>query len=326
MPRARCSAGPVFFLTILAICAVDALAQSYPTRAIRLISPFAPGGGVDSIARLVGARLSDNIGQPVVIDSRPGAGGALGAEIAARAAPNGYTLVLGNSSTHGVNQAFNPKLPYDSIKDFTPITLIAAAPMLLVTGNSVPARSAREFTELVKAKPGRFNFGSAGSGTLTHLAGELFNHVTGTKIVHVAYKGVGPAFTAVLGGEIQLLFASAAGSMVHVQAGRLKALGITGVKRSRLLPEIPTLAEQGVPGFETGAWYALLGPAGIPGPIVMRLNREVVKIVNTADFKQRLSADGSEPVGNTPEECAEIIRNDLAKWTRLVKEAGIKAD
>lgn len=325
--RNRCSAYLVFSSLALAICATDSLAQSYPTRAIRLVAPFAPGGGVDLIARLLGAKLSlsDSLGQTVVVDNRAGAGGAIGTEIAARAAPDGYTLVLGNSSTHGVNQAYSP-LPYDSVKDFTPITLIAGAPLLLATGSSFPAKSIKEFIALAKAKPGQINYGSSGKGSVTHLTMELFKFVTGTNLVEIPYKGVGPVFTAVLSGEVQCLIVAVTTSMPHVQAGRLKALGITGVKRSQLLPDVPTLAEQGVTGFETNYWYGLLGPAGIPKPIVARLNQEAVKIIRTADFKQKMIGEGAEPVGSTPEEFAEIISSGLAKWTKLVKDAGIRAD
>ena len=327
MLRPLCPVHLALYLISLAIFTTSALAQSYPTRPIRLIAPFAPGGGVDLIGRLLGAKLSlgDSLGQPVIIDNRVGAGGALGTEIASRAAPDGHTLVLGNSSTHGVNQAYS-RLTYDSVKDFTPITLIAGAPLLLATGSSIPAKSIKEFIALAKAKPGQLNYGSSGSGSVTHLTMELFKWVTGINVVHIPYKGVGPVFTAVLSGEVQCLIVAVTTSMAHVQAGRLRALGITGVKRSQLLPDVPTLTEQGVTGLETNYWYGLLGPVGIPRPIVARLNQEVVKIIHTADFKQKMMGEGAEAVGNTPEEFAEIIKSGLAQWTKLVKEAGIKAD
>jgi tripartite-type tricarboxylate transporter receptor subunit TctC len=247
-------------------------------------------------------------------------------ETAARAAPDGYTLVMANNSSHGVNQALNPKVPYDTVKDFTAISLLASAPHLLVTPNAFPPKTVKELIALAKAKPGQINFGSAGVGSQTHLSGELFKFMTGTNLVHIPYSGTGPGFTALLGGEIQVMFASTPGSMPHVQAGRLKALGISGERRSQLLPNMPTLAEQGVSGFETGPWYALLGPAAMPKSIVVRLNEEAVKLARSANFKEKLLSQGAEPVGSTPEECARIIRNELAKWTKVVKEAGIRQE
>lgn len=326
MRTARYPAQLVFSLLVLVICTMDTMAQPYPTRPIRLIVSVAPGGGMDFIGRLVGAKLSERLGQPVIIDNRVGAGNIVGTEILVRAAPDGYTLAMGNNSSHGVTPAVKSKLPYDAIKDFTPIVVIASAPQLMVTGNLVQAKSVTEFIALAKARPGQLNFGSGGPATQTHLAGEMFKFVTGTSLTHIPYKGSGPSFTALLGGEIQLLFAPTTGAMAHIQSGRLRALGITGIKRSQLLPDIPTLTEQGIAGFEGNAWYALLGPAGMPRPVVARLNQEVVKIVNTADVRQKLTTVGAEAVGSTPEECAEVIRNEIAKWTKLVKDTGIRVD
>lgn len=305
----------------------DAAGQPYPARAIRVIAPFAPGGGVDLLSRMLAAKLSlsESLGQPVIIDNRLGAGGAVGTELAARAAPDGYTLVFGNSSTHGVNQAYST-LPYDSVKDFTPITLVTGAPLLFATASSFPANSIKDLIAQAKARPGELNYGSSGNGSVTHLTMELFKWVTGTNFVHIPYKGVGPVFTAILTGEVQCLVVAVTTSMPHVQAGRLKALGITGERRSQVVPDVPTMAEQNVTGFETNYWYGLLGPAGMPKPIVARLNREVVKIVRTAEFRQKMSEQGAEAVGNTPDEFAKIIKSDLAKWTKLVRDAGIKAD
>lgn len=317
----------IFCLVALELCPFEACGQSYPARAIRLIVPFAPGGGVDIVARLLGIRLSDNLGQPVVIDNRPGAGGIVGTELVARAAPDGYTIGQGNNSTHGVNQAFNPKLSYDSIKNFSPITIFVTSPALLITPNSVPVKSVKELIELAKAKPGQLNFGSYGIATITHLWGELFGYTTGAKIVHIPYTSAGTSpFTAALSGEVHLLFASVGGSMGQLQSGRFRALGTTGAKRSQFFSDVPTLGEQGVNGFETGSWFVLFGPAGMPRPIVSRLYQEVARIVNAPEFKQKLLKDGLEPLGNSPEECAEIIRVDLAKWTKLVKDTGIKGN
>ena len=312
---------------LLGIFAAGSQAQSFPTRSIRIIAPFAPGGGVDLIGRMLGAKLSlgDSLGQPVIIENRDGAGGSIGTELATRATPDGYTLVLGNSSTHGVNQAYS-KLKYDSVKDFTPITQIAGAPLLLASSSSFPARMVKEFIAVAKSRPGQINYGSSGKGSVTHLTMELFKYVTGTNLVEIPYKGVGPVFTAVLAGEVETLIVAVTTSMPHVQAGRLKALGITGEKRTPLLPDVPTMAEQGVTGFETNYWYGMLGPAGIPKPIVARLNKELVKIIHTPEFSQKMLGEGAEPVGNSPAEFEKIIRSELAKWTKLVKDAGIRAE
>ncbi len=320
--------GIAHFLIALAaamMCGVNVSAQPYPTRTIQIVAPFTPGGGVDLMARLVAARLSESFGQSVVIDNRTGAGGAVGADFVARAAPDGYTLLVGNNSTHGVSQAVNPKLSYDTIKSFTSISLIAAAPNLLLTGPSVPVKSLNEFIALAKMKPGELNFGSSGIGSQNHLSGELFNYMAGTKIVHVPYRGsIGPGFAALLAGEIQLFWASTTGATQHISTGRLKALAITGVKRTQVAPEVPTFLEQGVKGFETGPWYALLGPASLPSPITTLLHREVVALAATGSFQKKLAGEGAEPIASTPAECADTISKELAKWTRLIKETGIQ--
>ena len=325
MAKRRFPVQLVLSLVLSAVCSAPTWAQNYPLRPIRMVAPFTPGGGVDFTARLLGAGLSDAFGQPVVVENRAGGGGTVGAEIVARAAPDGYTLVMGNNSTHGVNQAVSPKLSYDTVKSFTPISLIATAPNLLLTGAEVPAKTLQEFIALAKSRPERLYYGSSGTGSQNHLSGELLNYVTGIKVTHVPFKGsIGPGFAALLSGEIQLFWASTTGAAQHVSSGRLLALAVTGTKRSQIAPNVPTFAEQGVKGFETGPWYALLGPAGMPAPIVNRLYRESAKIVGTADFRQKVVGQGAEPVGSTPAECAEIISVELTKWTRLVKETGIQ--
>ena len=309
---------------LLLACAPFAWAQGFPARPIVIVAPVPPGGGVDRLARLIAAPLTETFKQPVLVDNRPGAGNVVGADYVAKAKPDGYTLVLANNSSHGVAQAVDPKLPYDTIRDFTPISQIARAEHLVVTHPKVPADTLKEFIALAKRKPGELNFGSAGNGTQTHLSVELLKYQTRTSMVHVPYKGTGPAFTALAVGEIQLLFATTTAAMPLVKSGRLKALAITGLKRSEFLPDVPTLSSHGIKGFETAAWYAVAGPAGIPRPLVTLLNQEIVKIAKSAEFRKQIAGDGAEPMGGTPEELAEAIKAELAKWTNLVAVAGLR--
>ena len=305
----------------------DLYAQNYPTRPVRLIVPFAPGGGVDFMGRIIGQRLTEALGQAFVVDNRSGSGGMQGGEMGARATPDGYTLLMGNNSTHGVAQSIDPKnTPYDTIRDFAPITQIASAPHLLLGSMQMPAKTVKEFIDLTKAKPGQLNYGSSGKGSQTQMSMELFKFVTKTNIVEIPYKGVGPSFTALIAGEIQVMFASTTGAMPHVKAGRLRSLGITSEKRSQLVPDMPTLGEQGVPGFEKGPWYALLAPARTPPAIIALLNREVVKIVRMPDIQEKFAQQGAEPVGGTAEELGKVVQQELAKWTKLVKDTGISAN
>ena len=253
------------------LLAPGAIADTYPSRPVRLIVPFPAGGGVDVIARLVALKLAEGLSQPVVIDNRSSGGGILGAELAAHSIPDGYTLLVGNNSTHGVGESVNPHLPYRTIADFTPISLVGAAPHLLLMSNSVPAKTVREFIDLAKSRPGKLNYGSSGSGSQTQMSMELFNWVAGTRIVEIPYKGVAPAFAALMGGEIQVQFAGTPASLPLVKSGDIRALAITGEKRSALLPDMQTLHEQGIRGFETGPWYGILGPAKMPAAVVNRL-------------------------------------------------------
>ena len=312
-------------IIVAASAASDVAAQTYPSRPIQLVVPFTPGGGVDFVARLLSVGFNQAFGVPVIVDNRAGAGGTLGADHVARAAPDGHTFVVGNNSTHGVNQAFTPGLPYDTVRSFTPISMVAAAPNMLLTGTLVPAKNLQEFIALAKTRPGQMNYGSSGTGSQNHLSGELFNYMAGTNITHVPFKGsIGPGLSALMAGEIQLFWASTTGATQHVATGRLRALAITGTRRSPAAPEVATFIEQGIKGFETGPWYAFLGPAGLSPAIVTRVHQEIVKIVATPDFRQKLAAQGAEPIGSTPTECLELVRDELAKWTRLVKETGMK--
>ena len=304
---------------------VEAAAQTYPVKPIRLIVATSPGGGVDTTARVLAKTLSGVIGQSVVVENRAGAGGVPGTETLAKSAPDGYTLQLASSS-HVVNPSLYQRLPYDSVKDFTAISLVSRNPNVLVVHPSVPAKSVKELIALAKANPGKLNFSSSGSGQASHLAGERFKLMAGVNIVHVPYKGTGPAVVGLVGGEIDLQFATLPSVLTHIRSGRLRALGIATTKRSDVTPELPTVAEAGVPGFEAGAWYGVLGPARLSGEIVAQLHRAIVQSLNTPDVKDTLQRDGSEPVGSRPEEFAAFIASEISKWAVVVKTAGIKAE
>jgi len=320
------SGGVLFAFCASCLLCVPAFSQPFPTRSIVFIVPVAPGGGVDFMSRVLAPKLAEALKQTVVVENRPGAANAIGSEFVARSKPDGHTLMMANNSSHGVSQAFEPKLPYDSIRDFTPVSVIGTAEHLLVINPKLPVGTLREFIELARAKPGQLNYGSSGAGTQTHLSTELFKFVTNIDIVHIPYKGTGPTYSALLGGEIQFMFGSSTGATPFVRDGRLKALAITGSKRADALPDVPTLDSQGIKGYESGAWYAVLGPAGIPRSIVMQLNQEIVRIVKSDDFRQRVGKEGVEPQGSTPEAALETIRNEVAKWTGLVKETGLKVN
>jgi tripartite-type tricarboxylate transporter receptor subunit TctC len=307
---------------IMSVRAADA---PYPTRPIRLLVPFAPGGGADTLARILTPKWHDAMGQAWVVDNRGGAGGNLAAEIVARASPDGYTTFMGFNTVLTVNPHLY-KLPISVEKDFQPVTLLATAQYILVLHSSVPAANLKEFIALAKAKPDGYNYASAGVGSPLHLAAELFQKRTGVRMAHIAYKGGAPAAAAVLGGETQVLFGSVAASMPHVKSGRLKALASTGARRSKVAPDLPTLAEQGFPGFQVGSWYALLLPAKTPMTIVNRLHAEALKAVGTPDVQQAMSRQGLEAETSTPGELAARIKAESAVWAGVIKDAGIKAE
>jgi tripartite-type tricarboxylate transporter receptor subunit TctC len=300
--------------------------QGYPNRPIRLIAPFVPGGPTDIVARLVGQKLGENLGQTVVVDNRGGAGGAVGMEIAAKSAPDGYTLVLGSSGNLVVNPALNPNLPYDVLKDFQPITQTTAGPQIMVVHPSVPAKSVQEFIALAKARPGQFNYASGGTGTTTHLAAELFKMSAGISIEHVPYKGTGQALTDLIGGRVQMMMSSMLPAIPHVRAGRLRGLAVTSARRAAVLPEMPTMAESGLPGFETTSWHGMLVPAKTPKPITMRLHAEMVKTLNQPDVKERFASQGMDTVGSTPEQFAAYMRSETKKWAKVIKQLGIRPE
>ena len=310
---------------LLAALPVSAQAPDpYPNKPLRFILPFPPGGPTDILGRLLGERLASSLGQPVIVENRGGAGGNVGAEAAAKSAPDGYTLVLVAPSL-AISPSLYSKLNYDPLGDFAPISLVATVPNVIVTQPAL-APTLQEFIALAKAKPGGMNFGSGGSGTSNHLAGELFNIVTGTKLVHVPYKGVNLAMNDVLAGAIHLVVIGLPAAAPHIKSGRLRALGVIAPQRLPALPEVPTVAETGLPDFEVTTWYGVLAPAGTPRPIVARLNGELAKIMYSADMKDRLNAMGTDPVTSTPEEFAAYLRQETAKWSEVVRKAGLKAD
>jgi tripartite-type tricarboxylate transporter receptor subunit TctC len=313
-------------LAAVFLSASAALAADYPTKPIHLIVPFPPGGGNDTVARAIAQQVGPDLGQPLVIDNRPGAGGSVGAELAAKAPADGYTLFLAGVGSHAVNPNLHRKLPYDAIKDFTPITLIASAPSVLVVNPSVPARTVAEFTAYARANPGKLNYASNGNGSAAQLAAAMYEWMAGVKMVHVPYKGIAPAMTDLLAGETQLMFGTIVALVPHVQAGKLRALAVTSRKRSSLLTEVPTLAESGLPDYEAGSWYGILAPAGTPRDIVERLNGAVVKAIREPEVSKRLVQEGAEPVGSTPDEFGAHIKSEIARVARVVREAGIKIE
>jgi len=302
----------------------SAVAQTYPARPVRLVVPFAPGGGADFMGRLVALGLSDKRGYTVVVDNRGGAGGAIGADMVAKAAPDGYTLVLANNTTHVMVTVLQSKPPYHPLRDFTPISMTTYAPQLLVSAMTVPARTITELIALAKARPGTLNYASGGSGSQTHLAMELFALNAGIRATHIPYKGTGPGFTAMMSGEAQLMFVSMPAAMPHVQNNRIRALGITGAKRSTSLPNLPTIAELGVRGFEINPWFGVLGPPKLPAALVRKLNDDIVASIRTEDMRQRLASQGAEALGSNPDEFAAVIKQELDQWTRIVAELGLR--
>jgi tripartite-type tricarboxylate transporter receptor subunit TctC len=315
-----------FLLALLLAFATAANAQdAWPSKPIRFILPFPPGGGTDILGRLIAERLSAQLGQPVVTENRGGAGGNVGTEAAAKSAPDGYTIVLVAPSL-AISPTLYGKLNYDPVKDFVPVSLVATVPNVMVTQPSLPVQNLSEFIAYVKGKPGALNFGSGGAGTSNHLAGELFNLVTGAKLVHVPYKGVNLAMQDVLAGNVHLVFIGIPAAAPHIKAGKLRALALVAPQRSSALPEVPTVAEAGLRDFEVTTWYGVLAPAGTPKNIVTRLNTELVKIMHSAELKDKLAATGTEPLTSTPEEFAAYIQREIAKWGDVIRRAGVKAD
>jgi len=300
-------------------------AQTYPSKPVRVIVPFPPGGPADVLARLFAEKLSAAWNQPIVVDNRAGAGGNVGSELTAKASADGYTLLLAASS-HVSNAALYSNLPYDAIRDFAPISQVAYYSLVLVVHRSVPATNLKELIALAKANPGKLTVASAGTGTPTHLAAELFRAATGVEFVHVPYKGAAPATNDLLGGHVQLMFNNPLSAMPHVRTGQLRALATTGAKRAAIAPDVPTVAELGYPGFEVGTWYAFLAPAGVPKNVLGKINADVVAALQSPDLRSRFAAQGIEPVGTSSAQLASIMRSDLDKWSKLIRSANIKPE
>jgi tripartite-type tricarboxylate transporter receptor subunit TctC len=311
---------------VASVATPPAQAQSFPSKPVRMVIPFPPGGPLDAVGRTIAQKLTEAWGQNVVVDNRPGAGGNIGADLVAKSAPDGYTVVMGALSTHAVNPSLYPKMPYDAIKDFAPISLVAVTPNVLVVNPSLQVNTAKEFIAYAKANPGKLAFGSGSNGSAGHLAGELFKAETGADMLHVPFKGAAPAMQALLAGDTQLMFDNLASSTPQVKAGKLRALAVTTAQRSKLAPELPTLAEAGLPGFDITTWFGLLAPAGTPPEIIARWNSEVTRILNAPEVRERLLLLGVEPAPNSPQAFAQFIGSEMAKYARIVKLSGAKVD
>ena len=305
---------------------VQVHAQGYPSKPIRMIVAYPPGGGTDIVGRVMAQKLSESLGHTVIVDNRGGATGNIGTELAARATPDGYTVLMGNVAPNAINVSLFKQIAFDPVKDFAPVSLVALTPNILVVNPGIPIKSVKDLIALAKSKPSYYNYASAGIGSSSHLAGALFGILTGTNIVHVPYKGGGIALVDVLSGQTQLYFATMPAAMPHVKSGKLRPVAVTSEKRSQTLPEFPTIAETGVLGYEAATWYGLLAPARTPRVIVTRLHGEVVKILGIAEMRERLVAQGFEPVGNTPEQFGAYIKSEIAKWGKVIREAGIRAE
>jgi len=302
-----------------------ATAQTYPVKPIRVVVPFPAGGGIDTVARILTPKLTESLGQPAVVDNRVGASGTIGTEAVSKAPPDGYTL-LATFASHAQNASLYPKLGYDTVKDFAPITLIATVPNILVVNPSLPVKTVKDLIALAKKHPGEILYASIGNGTPAHLSAELFNSMAGIRMTHIAYKGAAPSIVALISGETQLTFTTVLVAMPHVKSGRLRALGVASLKRAAVLPDIPTIDEAGVRGYESNAWYGLLAPAKTPRAIIEQLHRETVKALQLADVRDNLKAQGAEPVGSTPRDFATLINAEIEKWRKVVVATGAKAD
>ncbi|MDB5943592.1 MAG: hypothetical protein JWQ13_3158 [Ramlibacter sp.] len=313
-------------LLAIGATALPAFAQAWPDKPIRIVVGFAPGGFTDVLARLLGQKLTERLGQSVIVENKPGAAGTLGADYVAKAKPDGYTLLLAHSNSNSVAPSLYPKLPYDVVKDFTPIIPVANTPLLLTVNDKVPAKDVKEFVALARSKPGALRYASSGGGSAQHLAAERFQLATGTQMTHIPYKGSGQAIVDLLSGQVELNFESPPNVMTHAKAGKLRMLAVTSAKRSPILPDVPTLAEAGVKNAEMLQWFAVMGPARLPADITNRLNSEIAAILKQPDVQEKIASQGGEIMGGTPEQFARFVASDSAAYAKLVKEANIKLD
>ena len=315
----RCALG------IMLIVALPVLAQSYPVKPIRLVLPYPPGGGTDVIARPLAQKLTEQLGQQVIVDNRGGAGGNIGMEFVAKSPADGYTLLFALTAQYAVNLSLYPKLPYDPVRDYAPISLLANAPYLLVVHPTLPAKSVAELVALVKARPGQLSYSSSGNGSGAHLAGEMLRSLARVEIVHVPYKGAGPAMPDLIAGQVQLSFITYTAAGPHIKTGRLRALGVTTAKRSPTLPDLPAIGET-VAGYDSAVWYGFAAPAGTPPEIVSKLNTEVLRVLAAPDFRSRITLEAVSPIGSTPEEFGSFMKSEIVRWAKVVKDSGAKVD
>ena len=316
---------PSAFLLCCALAAIPAYAQQYPSKPVRMVVPSSAGGGTDIVARIIAPDLSKRLGQQVVIENRAGAGTMIGIEVAAKSPPDGYTLLMG-LSTLAINPALYKKVPYDAMRDFAPITLAVSSPAILVVHPSIPAKTVKELIAFARARPGQLNYASAGTGTFPHMSMELFLSMAKLKLEHIPYKGTGPAMIDMLAGHVAVMTGTILTSMPQIRAGRLRGLGITSSARSAVVPEIPTIAEAGLPGYEATQWYGMLAPAQTPKDIIARLHAEATRVLQQPEIRERFAGDGADPVGNAPEEFRRYIQSEITKWAKVAREAGIKPE
>jgi len=322
MKNALCGLAAALVLAV----ASTAHAQPFPSKPIHFVVPYPAGGPLDTVARLLGQKVSESVKQTVIVENKPGAGGNIGADFVAKSAPDGYTILMGAVATHAINPTLYSHIPYDPVKDFAPVTEVAWTPNVLVVNPSLPVTSVKEFIAYAKAHPNQLNFGSGSTGSAGHLAGELFKSMAGVQMVHVPYKGAAPAMQDLIGGQIQLMFDNLASSLGQIRAGRVRALAVTTLKRSSLAPDLPTIAESGLPGFDISTWFGVFAPGGTPQPIVRKLHDEFVQALRAPDVQAKFRTLGAEPVGNTPEEFAAYIRSESQKYAKVIKASGAKVD